>query len=282
MFSYRHGFHAGNHADVLKHVVLVQLLDYLRQKDKPFWFIDTHAGGGSYALDSGYAAKSQEFRVGIARLWDRKDLPDAVAAYVDEVRRFNPDGVLRGYPGSPQIALQMVRREDRLRLFELHPSEKKVLDAFAEDAGRQVTVQAADGFTALNAVLPPPPRRALTLIDPSYEDKNDYRSVIRAMTNALDRFATGVYMAWYPQVQRRESERLPEQLRRLAGEGSWLHAAISVSKPADDGFGLHGSGVFVFNPPWTLDAAMRKALPALKTLLAQDDSAAFSIDGRQV
>ncbi len=281
MFSYRHGFHAGNHADVLKHLVLVHLLDYLGRKDKPFWFIDTHAGGGSYDLTSGYAAKSREFETGIARLWDAKSPPAAVTAYLDEVRKLNADGALRRYPGSPQIALQMLRPADRMRLFELHPTESGVLaEAFAS-AGRQVMVQAADGFTAINALLPPPPRRALTLIDPSYENKEDYKYVTRTVAECLRRFATGVYLVWYPQVQRRESEKLPEQLRRLA-TGSWLHASLTVRAPAEDGLGLHGSGVFVYNPPYTLEGALRQALPFVLRLLTQDAAATFSLDGRQV
>ncbi len=281
MFSYRHGFHAGNHADVLKHLVLVHLLDYLGRKDKPFWFIDTHAGGGSYDLTSGYAAKSREFETGIARLWDAKSPPAAVAAYLDEVRKLNPDGALRRYPGSPQIALQMARPADRLRLFELHPTESGVLTEAFASAGRQVLVQAADGFTAINALLPPPPRRALTLIDPSYENKEDYKYVTRTVAECLRRFATGVYLVWYPQVQRRESEKLPEQLRRLA-TGSWLHASLTVHAPAEDGLGLHGSGVFVYNPPYTLEGALRQALPFVLRLLTQDAAATFSLDGRQV
>jgi len=281
MFSYRHGFHAGNHADVLKHLVLVHLLDYLGRKDKPYWFIDTHAGGGSYDLTSGYAAKSREFDTGIARLWDAKNPPAAVAAYLDEVRKLNPHGALRRYPGSPQIALQMARPSDRLRLFELHPTESGVLTEAFASAGRQVLVQAADGFTAINALLPPPPRRALTLIDPSYENKEDYKYVTRTVAECLRRFPTGVYLVWYPQVQRRESEKLPEQLRRLA-TGSWLHASLTVRAPAEDGLGLHGSGVFVYNPPYTLEGALRQALPFVLRALAQDPAATFSLDGRQV
>jgi 23S rRNA (adenine2030-N6)-methyltransferase len=279
MFSYRHGFHAGNHADVLKHVVLVQLLKYLTQKDKAFWVIDTHAGGGGYSLESGYAAKSREYQTGIARLWDRTDLPAALADYVHEVRRFNPDGSLRRYPGSPRITLEMLRDEDRLRLCELHTKEIALLREHFRDAGRRVVIEAMDGFAALKAWLPPPPRRALVLVDPSYEDKNDYRAVVTAMREALGRFATGVYAVWYPQVQRRESDQLPNRLHQLA-TGDWLHVSLSVCAPAADGLGLHGSGVFVFNPPWTLEATLREAMPTLRKLLAQDDRASFRLDAR--
>lgn len=280
MFSYRHGFHAGNHADVLKHVVLVQLLDYLLRKDTPLWFIDTHAGGGVYALDSGYADKSREYETGIARLWKEKTLPDALADYVREVRRVNLDGALRSYPGSPQIALQCLRPQDRLRLFEAHPTESLVLADHFRDASRRVIVQAADGFAGLKSLLPPPQRRALTLIDPSYEDKGDYDAVVTTMRDALKRFATGTYAIWYPQVQRREAIKLPARLQQLAA-GNWLHVELRVAAPAEEGLGLHGSGMFVFNPPWTLAQTLRTAMPVMLRLLAQDAAAGFSLDGRQ-
>ena len=127
MLSYRHAFHAGNHADVLKHFIEVQLLRYLAQKDKPFWFVDTHAGAGCYALDSGYAAQNAEYRSGIALLWDRDDLPQPLAEYVALVKRINPDGQMKLYPGSPLIALELLREQDRMRLFELHPSDSEIL-----------------------------------------------------------------------------------------------------------------------------------------------------------
>ncbi|MBI1395695.1 MAG: 23S rRNA (adenine(2030)-N(6))-methyltransferase RlmJ [Betaproteobacteria bacterium] len=281
MFSYRHGFHAGNHADVLKHVVLVQLLEHLLRKEKPFWVVDTHAGGGEYPLEGGYAGKSREFEGGIARLWDAGELPAALASYVREVRRVNPDGALRRYPGSPRIALQMMRAEDRLRLFELHPTEIRLLEAGLQDAGRRVVIREADGFAALRSVLPPPPRRGLVLIDPSYEDKNDYRAVLTALRDGLARFATGIYAIWYPRVQRREAERLPVNLRELA-PGGWLDVNLDVDLPAEDGLGLHGSGVFVINPPWTLEASLREALPVLEARLGRDAAARARVDTHHV
>jgi 23S rRNA (adenine2030-N6)-methyltransferase len=175
MFSYRHGFHAGNHADVLKHVVTIQLLKYLAQKDAPLLCIDTHAGAGLYQLDSEYALKNAEFESGIARLWDRKDLPGPVAEYVALVKALNPSGKMRHYPGSPFIAERTMREQDRLRLFELHTTESKNLvenfrkaDAHAaaqgqrpSPRGKRVMIQRADGFTGLKALLPPPSRRGL-------------------------------------------------------------------------------------------------------------------------
>ncbi len=280
MLSYRHGFHAGNHADVLKHFVFVQLLRLLTQKDKPLWVVDTHAGAGGYSLEEGYAARNAEFETGIGRLWTRNDLPAPLADYVDQVRMMNPDGVLRRYPGSPQIALQSTREQDRLRLFELHSTESRMLIDWFRGAGRRVAVVAGDGFAGLKAVLPPPSRRALALIDPSYETVSDYRDVIAAVRDGLQRFPTGTYAVWYPQLQRRESERLPAQLLRLAG-GDWLHVALRVHAPAADGFGLHGSGMFVFNPPWNLEVPLRTSMPFLAAALRQDDSAGFELDFRQ-
>ncbi len=280
MLSYRHGFHAGNHADVLKHFVLVALLRHLTRKDKPLWVIDTHAGAGSYSLEEGYAARNAEHAAGIGRLFPRTDLPAPLADYVAEVRAFNPDGVLRRYPGSPQIALQVSRPQDRLRLYERHPTECRVLQAWAAPLGRRVTVIAGDGFAGLRAALPPPSRRGLVLIDPSYETASDYYDVIAAVQDALRRFATGTYAVWYPQLARREAERLPGQLLQLA-VGDWLHVWLRVRAPAADRLGLHGSGVFVFNPPWNLEAVVRAAMPFLAATLAQDDGAAFDVAYRQ-
>lgn len=280
VFSYRHAFHAGNHADVLKHVVLVQLLHHLALKETPFWVIDTHAGAGLYSLEGEWAAKRSEFADGIGRLWQRKDAPAPVADYLDAVRAVNPDGVLRHYPGSPFIALAQMRERDRLRLFEMHPNEHRVLAAnlagAGRDAQRQALIQPGDGFAGLKALLPPPPRRALVLIDPSYEDKRDYARVGATLRDALGRFATGCYAVWYPQVQRRESLELARKLERMPGL-RWMHATLTVRAPSPDGLGLHGSGIFVVNPPWTLQDALRDALPWLSRALAQDRGARWSL-----
>ena len=277
MLSYRHAFHAGNHADVLKHFVEVQLLRYLAQKDKPFWYIDTHAGAGCYALDSGYATQNAEYETGIARLWDRPDLPAALADYVALVKRINPDGKLKLYPGSPLVALQLLREQDRMRLYELHPTDSEMLQENFAGHGAQVLIQAADGFGALKALLPPPPRRALLLIDPPYEDKQDYRRVIAALHEGLKRFAGGVYAVWYPQLQRAEARQLPEQLKQLPVK-SWLHVALSVQAPGEDGFGMHGSGMFVLNPPWTLPGVLQETMPYLVDVLGQNGAGEFVLE----
>ena len=281
MFSYRHAFHAGNHADVLKHLVLVQLLRHLATKHAPFWVIDTHAGAGLYALQGEWASRRGEFDDGIGRLWPCADAPPAVADYLDEVRAVNGgDGQLRHYPGSPFIALRALRERDRLRLFELHGNECKVLAGNIAAAGRnairRTIVRREDGFDALKSLLPPPPRRALVLIDPSYEDKRDYRRVLATLRDALARFATGCYAIWYPQVQRHEAAELARRLERIP-DTRWLHATLSVRAPSPDGLGLHGSGMFVINPPWTLQPALEASLPWLARVLAQDAAAGFSL-----
>ena len=280
MFSYRHGFHTGNHADVLKHVVLVQMLSYLTAKETPLWFVDTHAGAGVYSIDSAFAQKKGEFKDGIGRLWEQSGLPPALSEYLQQVGKLNPDGVLRHYPGSPQMALQMLREQDRLQLFELHTTESEVLQKQYANLKRRISVQPMDGFAGLKAVLPPASRRGLVLIDPSYEDKADYARVLDTMRDALQRFATGVYAVWYPQVQRPESKELPGQLQKLAGN-NWLHASLKVMAPARDGLGLHGSGMFIFNPPWKLEAALQPAMPALVRLLGLDKKASSGLQARQ-
>lgn len=275
MLSYRHAFHAGNHADVLKHLLLIELSRYLGQKDKPFWIIDTHAGAGLYALDSGYATQLKEYESGIGKLWERRDLPAPLAEYVELVRAVNPDRKLRFYPGSPWLALQTLRGQDRLRLFELHSSDSRILQENFAD--KRVSVATANGFDALKALLPPPPRRALVLVDPSYETRDDYQQVITALKDGLTRFATGTYAIWYPQLSRPEARQLPDKLKRLPVK-SWLHVALTVHTPSPDGFGMHGSGMFIINPPWTLHRTLTEIMPYLVQKLGQDAGAGFILE----
>ena len=279
MLSYRHAFHAGNHADVLKHLVLVQIVRYLGEKPAPFWIIDTHAGAGRYALDSEHAKKLGEWRDGIGRLWQRPDLPAAAVDYVEQVKMLNPDGTLRHYPGSPWLARQLLRDSDRLRLFERHTTDSRLLHECFKGAGRAVTITDGDGFAGLKAILPPPPRRALVLIDPSYETTGDYVAVVKALQDTLKRFATGTYALWYPLLAKRESHQLPGRLKNL-GAPNWLHATLEVKAPAKDGIGLHGSGMFIINPPWTLEKTLHDTLPALTAILAQGDGARYTLESQ--
>lgn len=267
MLAYRHAFHAGNHADVLKHIVLMLLLRHMNLKEKGYRMVDTHAGAGLYALDSPQAQKKGEYLQGIARLWSREDLPPIVADYRQLVAQANADGELRHYPGSPSLALMLLRPQDQLRLFELHPSEYPALLARV-GASRGVELRQADGFAALKSQLPPPTRRALVLVDPSYEGHGDYARVLDMLADALRRFAQGVYMVWYPVVAKPGAAAMVQGLKSLAPKG-WLHARLSVQPTDALGFGLAGSGIFVLNPPYLLHGQLQALLPWLVQALGQ-------------
>ena len=291
MLSYRHAFHAGNHADVLKHYVQIQLLQYLNQKDTAYSYIDTHSGAGVYALDGGYASKNAEYETGIAPLWDRTDLPASLAEYMKLIKEMNPSGKMRYYPGSPYCADKVSREQDRLRLFELHPADAKILadnfrkveaHALAQGErptvrGKRVLITKADGFQSLKALLPPPSRRALVLIDPPYEDKMDYRKVKDTLADALVRFPSGIYAVWYPVLQRMESRQFADKLKQLPAT-EWLHVTLTVNTPSPDGFGLHSSGMFILNPPYTLEPMLREVMPYLVKVLGRDDGAKFVLE----
>ncbi|OON62338.1 23S rRNA (adenine(2030)-N(6))-methyltransferase RlmJ [Massilia sp. KIM] len=294
MLSYRHAFHAGNHADVLKHFVQVQLHLYMNQKDTAYTYIDTHSGAGVYALDSVQALKSAESATGIAPLWNSSDAPAPLAAYLDLVRGMNPSGKMRYYPGSPYVADQVSREQDRLRLFELHPSDHRILsenfrklDAHKAEQGerargRRVIIEHGDGFASLKALLPPPSRRALVLIDPPYEIKDDYKRVRDALDEALGRFPSGTYAVWYPVLQRMESRQFADRLKRLPAK-EWLNVTLTIRTPTPDGTGLHSSGMFILNPPYTLEPMLREVMPYLVQVLGQDGGARFTIEsGAQV
>ncbi|MBK1781157.1 23S rRNA (adenine(2030)-N(6))-methyltransferase RlmJ [Advenella sp. WQ 585] len=280
MFSYRHAFHAGNHADVLKHSILLHILQYFNKKETPYWIIDTHAGAGIYDLEDAWAEKTAEFREGITRIWDNTNLPQDLQVYIDHIRNLNDGGDLSYYPGSPWISLELMRPKDRLHLFELHPTEIDVIrdniDQQGSEISRQVSIFEKDGFSGLKSQLPPVPRRGIVLIDPSYEDKMDYRHTLMAIKDGLKRFSTGCYAVWYPLINRKEAHDMVRQLEKLP-DTQWLNASLAVRKPAADGHGLHGSGMFIINPPYTLHAALEKSLPYLAKHLAQDSSASFSL-----
>jgi 23S rRNA (adenine2030-N6)-methyltransferase len=278
MLAYRHAFHAGNHADVLKHLVLMLVLRHMNAKPKGYRFVDTHAGVGGYSLEGRYAQKKGEYERGIGLLWTRTDLPEPIADYVELVRRFNPDGVLAQYPGSPALAQMLLRRQDQLRAFELHPTEQKILRATLAATPDAVAYD-GDGFAGLKSQLPPSTRRGVVLIDPSYEGNGDYPRVVATLREALARFAEGIYLVWYPQVSKVQAAGLPKRLEALAPK-SWLHVRLSVQQPDAQGFGLAGSGMFVINPPFTLHEEMLKVLPYLTDVLGQYDGANFLLEQR--
>ncbi|QNP58751.1 23S rRNA (adenine(2030)-N(6))-methyltransferase RlmJ [Paenacidovorax monticola] len=290
MFSYRHAFHAGNHADVLKHTVLIATLQHLTQKDAALTVLDTHAGAGLYRLDGDYASTSGEASDGILRLVQASGLAPALQDYVDMVRAFNTGPATKVYPGSPFIAQRLLRDHDKLKLFELHPTDLRALagNVAQLEAGRQVAVLHEDGFEGVKKFLPPPARRALLLCDPSYEIKSDYGRVLDMVQDALKRFATGTYAVWYPIIPRPEAHDLPRRLKTLATKAgkSWLHATLTVKSSqivkSPDGEakrpGLPASGMFLINPPFTLKAALQPALPQMVELLAQDRHATHTLE----
>lgn len=276
MLSYRHAFHAGNHADVLKHFILYLVLQYFNRKDKPYWYIDTHAGAGLYDLNGKEAQKIGEYRHGIARLYQAAALPDDLADFVVHLKHILPE--THHYCGSPWLAQSLLRPTDKLRLFELHPNDFSLLDNNMREArlGRRVMVKQQNGWEVLPALLPPPPRRAVVLIDPPYEQKQDYSRAVHGLRDALKRFAQGCYLLWYPCLSREESRALPVQLSKLLPDNH-LHAELHAHAPRSDGFGMHGSGMFILNPPYLLAEQLQKTLPVLCQLLAQDDTAHFKL-----
>ena len=328
MFSYRHAFHAGNHADVLKHATLIAILNHMLEKDAALMVVDTHAGAGLYRLDGDYSEASGESVEGYKKLVQSQNSKANSAAvgvsiasnttkiivnkvdkktehpakptkqalapllqnYLDIVAAFNKTGSHRVYPGSPFIMANLLRDHDKLKLFELHPTDSRTLsDNIAQlEAGRKIAVLAQDGFEGMKKFLPPPARRALVLCDPSYEMKDDYARVLSMVSDAIVRFATGTYAVWYPIIPRPEAHDLPKRLKTLATKQgkSWLHATLTVksSKLTTDADGttvrpgLPASGMFIINPPFTLKPALALALPQMVAALGQDKNAAFGLE----
>ena len=281
MFSYRHAFHAGSHADILKHLVMIHLVEYLQEKPGALTIVDTHAGAGIYSLVDGFSTVSKEADEGIYRLEkfaEKNSLSSGVAHYLECIRVENNDDAISIYPGSPFILARLLRPQDRLKLFELHPKE---IDILRHNIGelkqsKQIDIYAEDSFARLKGLMPPPSRRGLVLIDPSYEDKQDYRYLETAMDEALQRFATGCYAIWYPCLSRRESAALPDRMKKIATahKRSWLHAELRVENTPKERR-LQASGMFIFNPPWTLEKELAESLPILVKALGQNNGAGF-------
>lgn len=275
MLSYRHSFHAGNHADVLKHIVLMLIIESLQQKDKGFYYLDTHSGVGRYRLFSEEAEKTAEFEEGILRLWGKTDLPEEVQRYVSQIKKINYGGKeLRYYAGSPLIAAQMLRPQDRALLTELHPADFPLLrNNFKEFAN--VVTKREDGFQQLKATLPPKERRGLVLIDPPYELKEDYDLVVKAIEEGYKRFATGVYAIWYPVVLRQQTKRIVKGLE-ATGIRKILQIELAV-RPDSDQRGMTASGMIVINPPWQLESQMKKILPYLTQTLVPEGTSSWKV-----
>lgn len=277
--NYRHQYHAGNFADVLKHALLVPLLRGMQRKDKGFLYLDTHAGRGRYDLAAAAHGDSLERRpewpAGIGRLWTRSDLSPPVGDYVDLVRAFDArhrtaadtGAEPRFYPGSPWIAQALARPQDRLALCEKHPEEHAAL---REELGwdRRATVPLLDGYTAVRAMLPPPEKRALVLIDPPYEDPREYALIVAALKEGLGRLPGGTFAVWYPLTERARVDAFFAELVALRPPPTWS-AELTVAGPASP-LKMKGCGLVVVNPPWQIDREIAPALPWLAEVLAQE------------
>ncbi|EGR4318201.1 23S rRNA (adenine(2030)-N(6))-methyltransferase RlmJ [Vibrio cholerae] len=265
MLSYRHSFHAGNHADVLKHIVQSLILNSLQQKEKPFVYHDTHSGVGRYDLTHEWSEKTGEYKQGIARVWQQDNIPAELDSYLDAIRQLNQGETLRYYPGSPRVARAHLREQDRMVLTELHPSDYPLLEQ-EFDRDRQVSIYKEDGFARLKASLPPQERRGLVLIDPPYELAKEYRDVVRAIAQSYKRWATGIYAIWYPVVNRCDIDDMLQGLQGLEIR-KILQIELGVA-PDTNERGMTASGMIVINPPWTLESQMQTILPFLKQAIA--------------
>ena len=276
MLSYQHAYHAGNHADVLKHVVLLALLAKLVAKDKPLRYIETHAGAGGYDLRSPAARKNREYLTGIAKIYAGSSPPVPVARLVELVRRYNDGGTkVEHYPGSPWLAREQLRPTDSLYLFELHPAEHRTLEQKLGADGR-VTVLRTNGLEGCVGLVPPPERRGLVLIDPSYEVKDEHTQVVDALAKAHRRFATGTFAVWYPVIERRWVQRFERAIRSTGIESIDLYELCVA--PDGHGRGLTGSGMIVVNPPWKVREELALALPWLARELGADGASQRAVE----
>lgn len=267
--NYRHGYHAGNFADVLKHVTMTLILGHLKSKDKPFCVLDTHAGAGHYDLLADAADRTGEWRNGIGRLWGQSGLPPELGPYLAAIRRLNRAGAgsLRWYPGSPRLARILMRPDDRLIATELHPAEAQALQReFAGDA--QVVVKRMDGYQALKAFLPPPERRGLVLVDPPFEQTDEFERLVGGFKEAHRRWAQGIYALWYP-IKDSAPVRAFHEAMAATGAKRILVAEIML-RPVIDPTRLNGAGLLLVNPPWTLADDLKRLLPRLADLVADD------------
>ncbi|MCJ8312639.1 MAG: 23S rRNA (adenine(2030)-N(6))-methyltransferase RlmJ [Saccharospirillaceae bacterium] len=281
MLSYRHSFHAGNYADVLKHIVCVEIFEHMLKKDKPFEYIDTHSGAGLYSFHSSHAQKLKEHDAGIS-LISPKAFPE-LKSYFDVIQLAQKKGVehkddlskLAFYPGSPWIAKQFLRRNDRSWLFELHPEDFKLLSKNIPTS-KFSRVQKEDGFQGLKAIMPPTSKRAFVLMDPSYEVKSEYDQVVKSIAQAYHKFKSGTYAIWYPVVERAWINRMESQLKS-AGVRNIQRFELAVNTD-DSQSGMNASGMIVINAPWTLFKKMEMVLPKLAKVVGQDGKGGFKCD----
>jgi len=285
LLSYRHAFHAGNFADVLKHSVLTLVLDYMTRKEKGFHYIDSHSGAGMYQLTDDYAQKTGEYKDGIAKLIGATNLPDALSPYVELIKQLNDSHSqdstqnnsqgddLELYPGSPGIAKAFMRRQDSTHLFELHSTDIQHLTDFCY-RWKKCFVKQSDGYQGVLGLLPPPSRRGVVLIDPPYELKEDYQKAVNTIIKAYKKFATGTYILWYPVVKRNLVDEMvnaftckekPSEVKNL------IQVEFCLSADTEE-YGMTGTGLFIVNPPWQLMQQMAEVLPYLQEMLGSESS----------
>lgn len=273
--NYRHSFHAGNHADVLKHAIVLRMIRLMQRKEAPLCYLDSHAGTGLYDLQGEDAGRTGEYLDGIGRLWERDDLPQLLADYRDAISRYNQDGELRLYPGSPQLAADALRADDRLILSELHPEDAGTLrEHFAAD--ERVAVHQRNGYELPRAFLPVAEKRALWLLDPPFEKGDDLDRCVTEVQAAVQRMRQTIIALWYPIKDERQ---LREFYRRMgdAGLPKVLRVELGV-RPMDTSLGLNGSGLMLVSPPWPLWEQLEETLPWLAARLAQSGEGSWRMD----
>lgn len=266
--NYRHAYHAGNHADVFKHIALARIFALMARKDTPFAYLDSHSGVGLYDLLGDEASRTGEWESGIGRLWERDDLPELVLDYLEVVRALNPDGGLEFYPGSPELARRLTRPQDRVLLNELHPEDGRLLKANM-GGERRIAVHQGDGWLLPRAFLPVSEKRGVLLIDPPFEQGDDLERCVAALDEAIGRMRQTVVAIWYPIKDRRQLKRFYQRLEKSSAP-KLLRAELCVH-PADTAERLNGSGLIIANPPWPLDEELRGLLPWLADTLAQSE-----------
>ncbi|WP_441002418.1 23S rRNA (adenine(2030)-N(6))-methyltransferase RlmJ [Pseudocolwellia agarivorans] len=274
MLSYRHAFHAGNFADVLKHAVLTNVLEYMTRKDKGYTYIDSHSGAGMYQLTEEYAQKTGEYKQGIAKLINNDDIPEALEEYIALIQSFNQAEELKLYPGSPAVAKEFSRRQDSAHLFELHSTDINYLTEFCQRWSKS-HVKQSDGYQGILSLLPPPSRRGVVLIDPPYELKEDYTKAVKTIISAYKKFATGTYILWYPVVKRELIDKMREQF--IASDVKNVLQVEFCMQKDTDAYGMTGTGLYIVNPPWQLTQQLEAIMPYLKDKLG-DSQSSYSLE----
>lgn len=261
MLSYQHGYHAGNFADVIKHIALTQILKYLTLKDKPLFYLETHSGKGLYDLKNKQAEKTKEYKQGIELIWSQQqNLPEGFQDYLQIITKLNHQEKLKFYPGSPYIAIDKLRMQDRMYFCELHPREFEELIQLPT-RNKKVHFNNNDGLLSLKAMLPPPEKRGLVFLDPSFERKEEYKEIPLAIKQAYTRFATGVYCLWYPLVHKKLTEKLHRGMQEIQAKNALCVEFNLTLAPME---GMSGCGLWIINPPYTFALEIKAVLDTLR------------------